>query len=60
MENYTVLCDVQSQGIAIDARKMKSREVALQYIIEKINDGSIRNINQEAGINVRDLSGMDR
>lgn len=58
--NYTILCDVQSQGIGMKARQSESREKGIQYIIEKISDGSVRNINQEIGINVRDLSGIDR
>lgn len=54
--NYTILCDVQSQGIGLKVRQLKSKEEGLRYIIEKINDGSIRNVNQEAGINDRTLS----
>jgi len=56
LEHYTILCDIQSQGIGMKARQLKSIEDVLQYITEKIKDGSIRNINQETGINDRDLS----
>lgn len=59
LENYTILCDVNSQGIGIEARQ-KSRENAIKFITEKINDGSIRNINQEAGINNKFLSDINR
>ena len=60
LEHYTILCDVQSKGIGINARQIKSIEDALQYVAEKINDESVRNINQETGINDRDLLGIDR
>lgn len=59
LEHYTILCDVKSQGIGIEARQ-KSRANAIKFITEKINDGSIRNINHEAGINDRFLSDIDR
>ncbi len=60
LEHYTILCDIQRQGIGIKARQLKSKEEALQYVAEKIKDGSVKNINQETGINDRDLSGIDR
>lgn len=60
LKHNTILCDVKSQDIGIKARQLKSREKFLQYVTEKINDGSVRNINQETGINVRSLSGIDR
>ena len=56
LEYYTVLCDTQSQGIGIRARKAKSIVEAIDYIEEKIKDGSVRNINDETGINNRELS----
>lgn len=62
LKHYTVLCDIQSQGIGIKAKQLsqKSKTEALQYVIKKINDGSLRNINHEAGINDRNLFGIDR
>lgn len=60
LEHYTILCDVQSQGIGMKARQQKSKEDALQYVAEKIKDGSVRNINQETGINDRNLLDIDR
>lgn len=60
LEHYTILCDIQRKGIGIKARQLKSKEEALQYVAEKIKDGSVKNINQETGINDRDLSGIDR
>ena len=60
LEHYTILCDVNSQGIGIKARQLKNREKVLQYVTEKINDGSVRNINRETGINDRYLSDLDR
>ena len=60
LEHYTILCDIRRQGVGIKARQLKSKEEALQYVAKKIKDGSVRNINQETGINDRDLSGIDR
>lgn len=60
LEHYTILCDIRRQGVGIKARQLKSKEEALQYVAEKIKDGCVRNINQETGINDRDLSGIDR
>ena len=60
LKHYTILCDVKSQGIGIKARQLKSRKEALQYVTEKINDGSVRNINRETGINDRNISSIDR
>ena len=60
LENYTILCDIQSQGIGMKARQRKTRKEVLQYVTGKINDGSVRNINREAGINDRNLPGIDR
>lgn len=59
LEHYTILCDVQSQGVGIKARQL-SKENAFQYIIEQINNGNVRNINNETGINDRDFSGIFR
>lgn len=59
LEHYTILCDVKSQGIGIEARQ-KSRAYAIKFITEKINEGSIRNINQETGINDKFLSDINR
>ena len=58
LEYYTVLCDTQSQGIGIRARKAKSIVETIDYIEEKIKDGSVRNINDETGINNRELSAL--
>ena len=60
LEHHTILCDIQRQGIGIKARQLKSKKEALQYVAEKIKDGSLRNINQELGINDRDLLDIDR
>ena len=59
LEHYTILCDTKSQRIGLKARQM-SHKAALLYITEKLNDGSIRNINHETGINDRDFSNIDR
>ncbi len=56
LEHYTILCDTQSQEIGMRARQFKTRKDALKFIEMKIKDGSVRNINQETGINDRDLS----
>ena len=55
-----ILCDTQSQGIGMKARQSTSKDEALKFIAMKIKDGSVRNINQETGINDRDLSGIER
>ena len=54
--NYTILCDTYSQNIGRTARQARNSEQGLKYILEKINDGSVRNINHETGINDRKLS----
>ena len=54
--NYTILCDKYSQNIGKTARKFQNSEQGLKYILEKIDDGSIRSINCETGINDRRLS----
>ena len=56
LDHYTILCDVQSQGIGWQARHSGSRKYdALKFITERIADGSLRNINHETGINDVDL-----
>ena len=60
LEHYTILCDIQSQGIGMKARQSKTKDEALKFIAMKIKDGSVRNINQETGINDRDLSSIER
>lgn len=60
LEHFTILCDVKSQGIGIEAIQTRNRQKAIEIIREKIEDGSIRNINQETGINVIQISGQDR
>lgn len=60
LEHYTILCDTQRQEIGMKARQFKSEEEALKFIAMKIKDGSVRNINQETGINDRDLSSIER
>lgn len=58
--NYTILCDIHNQNIGKTARKFQNSEQGLKYVLEKINDGSVRNINHETGINDRKLSLEDR
>ena len=60
LKYYTILCDIKSQEIGIKAQELKDPKKAFKYIIEKIKDGSLRNINQETGINNKDLLGLDR
>ena len=60
LEHHTILCDTQSQEIGIKARQFKTRNDALKFIEMKIKDGSVRNINQETGINDRELSSVER
>ena len=59
LEHYTILCDTQSQGIVMKARQSKTKDEALKFIAMQ-KDGSVRNINQETGINDRDLSSIER
>lgn len=60
LKHYTILCDTQNQGIGMKARQSKTKDEALKFIAMKIKDGSVRNINQETGINDRDLSSIER
>ena len=60
LNHYTILCDTQSQGIGIKARQSKTKDDALEYVEMKIKDGSVRNINQETGINYKELSNIER
>ncbi len=60
LENYTILCDTQSQGIGMKARQLKTKADALEFIEMKIKDGSVRNINEEVGINNRNLTSIER
>ena len=41
-------------------RSFKSKDEAIKFIEMKIKDGSVRNINQETGINYRELSIIER
>ena len=59
LEHYNILCDKQSQGIGIKARQLKSKSDALEFIETKIEDGSVRNINHETGINDKELSSIE-
>ena len=53
LENYTILCDKYSQRIGMKAIKFGNEKEGMQFIIEKIKEGSVRYINGEAGINAR-------
>ena len=53
LENNTILCDKHNKRIGIQAKNCKSREKRMQFIAEKIQEGSVRYINGEAGINAR-------
>ena len=60
LEHYTVLSDIQSQGIGWVARHKHDKKEVLKYIREMIANGSVRNINHEAGINDREFLDDDR
>lgn len=60
LEHFTILCDVNSQGIGVKAIQTRNKQEAVEIIKGKMQDGSIRNINQEAGINVIQILGQDR
>lgn len=53
LENYTILCDKYSKRIGMKAIKLGNEKEGMQFIIEKIREGSVRYINGEAGINAR-------
>ena len=53
LESNTILCDKYNKRIGIQAKNCKSREKRMQFIAEKIREGSVRYINGEAGINAR-------
>lgn len=60
LEHYTILCDVQSKGIGIQAKHSKTKEEAFRLIENNIKDVNIRNINHETGINDRALLDYER
>ena len=53
LENYTILCDKYSQRIGMKVMTFKNKEEGMKFIAEKIREGSVRNINEETGINDR-------
>ena len=53
LESNTILCDKYNKKIGIQAKNCKSRGKRMQFIAEKIQEGSVRYINGEAGINAR-------
>ena len=53
LESNTILCDKYNKRIGIKAKNCKSRGKRMQFIAEKIQEGSVRYINGEAGINAR-------
>lgn len=55
LKNFTILCDIKSQGIGMQARQFSTRDEGLAYIKTKLQDGSVRYINQELMINTKDL-----
>lgn len=54
LKNYQVLSDVNCQGLGMQIRGMK-KEDAIKFILEQIETGNLRYINEEAGINSIDL-----
>ena len=60
LEHFTVLCDVNGKGIGMKVIQIRDKQKALEIIKENIKDGSIRNINEETGINIIQISGQDR
>ena len=53
LEINTILCDKYSQRIGMKAIKFGNKKEGMQFIAEKIKEGSVRYINGEAGINAR-------
>ncbi len=53
LENHTILCDKYSQRIGMEAITFKNKEEGMKFIAGKIREGSVRNINEETGINDR-------
>ena len=53
LESNTILCDKYSQRIGMKAIKFGNKKEGMQFIAEKIKEGSVRYINGEAGINAR-------
>lgn len=51
LEHFTILCDVYNQGIFMKVLHAESREKAIEEIRKQIENGGIRYINQETGIN---------
>ena len=46
--------------MGVKAIQTRNKQKALEIIREGMKDGSIRNINQETGINVRKILGQDK
>ena len=46
--------------MGVKAIQTSNKQKALEIIREGMEDGSIRNINQETGINVRKILGQDK
>ena len=51
LKYYTILCDTRSKKIGNKAISFATEDEALKFILMKIKDGSVRNINYETGIN---------
>ena len=47
------MCDKYSQRIGMKAIKFGNEKEGMQFIAEKIREGSVRYINGEVGINAR-------
>ena len=52
VSNYQILCDVNKTGEAIRIRNCKSRNDALNQLLQSIRNGKLRYINGEANINI--------
>lgn len=51
VKNYQVLCDIHLERIAMEVRKCKSKEEAINLLIQYIKNGKLRYINGETKVN---------
>lgn len=55
LNQYQILCDINHQGIGRQIHSIGNVEQIIQTILSKIQDGSLRYINDEAGININPI-----
>ena len=57
LKNYQILCDINNSGEGMKIRNSSSKEEMIKKIIQGIQNGKLRYINGEAGINAVEIPG---